>query len=129
MSDRYCKVCGAEVPSGGMNCPKSGGVICYKHCSECRFHKSGGVTIEVCTYVAAKEKWKRINMFYFATPVTAEFLRETLKVSEMSDDTLKERYKDTRKRLKENHRNKEAYRQNSEILFVLAGEIEKRDLF
>ena len=129
MGDRMCKECGAEVPSGGMNCPKSGGTVCYKHCSECRFHKSGGVTIEVCRYVAAKEKWKQLNMFFFASPTMAEFIRKTLKVSEMSDDTLKEKYKFYRKRLKETHTNKEAYRQNCEILFVLAGEVDKRNLF
>lgn len=129
MENRICKECGAEVPSGGMNCPKVGGKVCYKHCSECRFNRSGGVTIEICRYVAARDKWKRINMYYFATPVMAEFLRNTLKVSEMSDDGLKERYKITRKRIIENHRNKEAYRTNSEIMFVLAGEIEKRNLF
>lgn len=129
MGNRMCRECGAEVPSGGMNCPKSGGTVCYKHCSECRFHKSGGITIEICTYVAAKNKWKQINMYYFASPAIADYLRKTLKVAEMSDDVLKETYKITRQRLKENHRNKEAYRSNSEILFVLAGEIEKRNLF
>jgi hypothetical protein len=117
------------VASGGMNCPKEEHIVCYKHCSECRFHKSGGVTIETCTYLAAKNKWKKLNMFFFATPVTAEFLRKTLNISEMSDDSLKDRYKFTRQRLKEVHTNKEAYRINSETLFVLAGEIEKRNLF
>lgn len=129
MNDQICKICGEVVATGGMNCPKEEGLICSKHCSECKYHKSGGVTIEICTYIAAKNKWRKINMFFFATPVMAEFLKKSLKVSEMSDDSLKERYKLTRQRLKETHTNKEAYRSNSEVLFVLAGEIEKRNLF
>lgn len=129
MEDRICKICGVSINSGGMNCPKTDGVICYKHCSECRFHKSGGVTIEICRYVASRNKWKQLNMFFYASPVMVEYLKDTLKISDMSDDTLKETYKITRKRLKENHKNKEAYRSNSEMLFVLAGEIEKRNLF
>ncbi len=129
MSESKCSICGNAVASGGMNCPKEQGIVCYKDCSECRFHKSGGLTIEMCTYAAAKAKWKQINVYYFASPAMAEFLLNSLKVSEMSDDALKERYKITRKRLVENHTNKEAYRSNSEVLFVLAGEIEKRNLF
>ena len=129
MKERVCSICGDVVESGGMNCPKEEKAVCYKHCCECKYYKSGGVTIETCTYLAAKNKWKRINMFFFATPVMAEFLRNTLKLSDMSDDVLKERYKQTRQHLKEIHTNKQAYRSNSEILFVLAGEIEKRNLF
>lgn len=129
MNERVCGICGDVVESGGMNCPKADGVICYKHCNKCQFHKSGGVTIEICGYVAAKNKWKRLNMYFYASPAMAEFLKKSIKISEISDDSLKERYKITRQNLKETHTNKEAYRSNSEMLFVLADEIEKRNLF
>lgn len=129
MEDRICKICGAFIDSGGMNCPKEEHPVCSHHCDECQFHKSAGITIEICRYIAAKEIWKQKNMFFYASPAIAEYLRETLKISDMSDNGLKETYKITRQRLKENHRNKEAYRHYSEMLFVLAGEIEKRNLF
>lgn len=129
MEDRICKVCGEWIDSGGMNCPKEDAPVHYHHCEECRFHKSAGITIEICRYTAAKEIWKRKNMFYFASPVMAEFLRKALKVSEMSDETVMTQYEIVRKQLVENHKNQEAYRSNSEKMFVLAGEIEKRNLF
>ena len=125
----YCKKCGGELNGGGFVCPMYKGPIHSEHCQECRFHMEAGICYETCLYHNRLKAWKRLNVFYMATPVMDSFIYDTLKVGDMSDDMLLAKYNQMTERFKSNIHNPAARHSNSETLYVLAKEIEKRGLF
>ncbi len=129
-----CKICGVHIQSGAIVCPQkneNGELchVCFKCCTECRFHKSGGITIETCIYKARLNKWTVINFNFWASPLRAKELYEMLSVEKMTDYGLKERYKQLYERYKEKRLYSEARQGLSEMLYVLSKEIERRCLF
>ncbi len=127
---KICSVCNKEIGSGGIVCPRfEDGAVHYRHCEECRFHESAGVCIDVCNYVARKEKWERINLKYIASNDRKEHYRKLLNIDLAPDEAITQRYKDIYSRLAMNRNNAEAFRGSVEMLCVLSEEITKRELF